>query len=176
MKAVVTRVKSAAVTIEGKINGSIGQGFLVLLGVGPDDNEEVSSRLADKICNCRVFSDENGKMNLSIGQVNGEFLVVSQFTLYADLKSRRPGFNKAFNCQVVKIDGHDFDAIENAMTAFHANMGSGKPFVILMNTIKGKGVSFMENQVGWHGKAPNQDEYNQGMADLANARKAIEEA
>lgn len=95
MKAVVTRVKSAAVTIEEKINGSIGQGFLVLLGVGPDDNEEAASRLADKICNCRVFSDENGKMNLSIGQVNGEFLVVSQFTLYADLKSRRPGFNKA---------------------------------------------------------------------------------
>ena len=83
---------------------------------------------------------------------------------------------EAFNCQVVKIDGHDFDAIENAMTASHANMGSGKPFVILMNTIKGKGVSFMENQVGWHGKAPNQDEYNQGMADWANARKAIEEA
>lgn len=95
MRAVVTRVKSASVEIEGKVNGSIEQGFLVLLGVGPEDTEESSAKLAEKICNCRVFSDENGKMNLSIDQIHGAFLVVSQFTLYADVKKRRPGFAKA---------------------------------------------------------------------------------
>ena len=95
MKAVVTRVKSASVTIDGQVNGSIGQGFLVLLGVGPEDTPEICARLAEKIANVRVFSDEADKMNLSIGQVGGAFLVVSQFTLYADLKSRRPGFSHA---------------------------------------------------------------------------------
>ena len=93
MKAVVTRVKSASVTIDGQVNGSIGQGFLVLLGVGPEDTPEICARLAEKIANVRVFSDEADKMNLSIGQVGGSFLVVSQFTLYADLRKRRPGFH-----------------------------------------------------------------------------------
>lgn len=83
---------------------------------------------------------------------------------------------EAFGCQVVKICGHCFDDIEKAFEAFHANMGSGKPFAILMSTSKGKGISFMENQVGWHGKAPNAEEYEKGMAELAEARKAIEEA
>lgn len=95
MRAVVTRVKSASVTIEGKVNGEIGQGFLVLLGVGPDDTEELAKKMADKICALRVFEDSDGKMNLSLDQVGGSLLVVSQFTLYADLKSRRPGFSKA---------------------------------------------------------------------------------
>ena len=95
MKAVVTRVKRASVTIDGQVNGSIGQGFLVLLGVGPEDTPEICARLAEKIANVRVFSDEADKMNLSIGQVGGAFLVVSQFTLYADLRKRRPGFSHA---------------------------------------------------------------------------------
>lgn len=95
MRAVVTRVKSASVEIDGKVNGAIEQGFLVLLGVAPDDNEDIVAYLAEKICNCRVFEDENGKMNLNLQQVNGAFLVVSQFTLFADLKSRRPGFSHA---------------------------------------------------------------------------------
>ena len=95
MKAVVTRVKSASVTIDGKVNGQIGQGFLVLLGVGPQDTEAQALRLADKVCGCRVFEDENGKMNLNLAAVGGSLLVVSQFTLYADLKSRRPGFSHA---------------------------------------------------------------------------------
>ena len=95
MKAVVTRVKSASVTIDGQVNGSIGQGFLVLLGVGPEDTPEICARLAEKIANVRVFSDEADKMNLSIGQVGGSFLVVSQFTLYADHRKRRPGFSHA---------------------------------------------------------------------------------
>ncbi len=95
MKAVVTRVKSASVTIEGKVEGAIGQGYLVLLGVGPEDTEAEADYLAEKIVHLRVFEDEQGKMNLNIGQVGGEILVISQFTLYADLSSRRPGFSHA---------------------------------------------------------------------------------
>lgn len=95
MRAVVTRVSSASVTIDGRVNGEIGKGFLVLLGVGPEDTEQDALRLADKICRCRIFKDENDKMNLDLAAVGGELLVVSQFTLYADLKSRRPGFSHA---------------------------------------------------------------------------------
>ena len=95
MRAVVTRVDRASVTIEGRVNGQIGRGFLVLLGVGPNDTEDTARRLADKICNLRVFEDENDKMNLSLEQVGGSLLVVSQFTLYADTSSRRPGFSGA---------------------------------------------------------------------------------
>lgn len=95
MKAVVTRVKRASVSIDGEVRGAIEQGFLVLLGVGPEDDEEITKKLADKVAHVRVFSDEAGKMNLSLEQVGGKFLVVSQFTLYADLKKRRPGFSHA---------------------------------------------------------------------------------
>ena len=95
MKAVVTRVRSASVTINGTLNGNIEKGFLVLLGVGPEDSEQDAVLLADKVCGCRVFEDENGKMNRNLAAVGGELLVVSQFTLYADLKSRRPGFTGA---------------------------------------------------------------------------------
>lgn len=95
MRAVVTRVSSASVTIDGAVRGAIDQGYLVLLGVGPQDNEAVCDKLAEKICNLRVFEDENGKMNLNLEQVGGSLLVISQFTLYADTKSRRPGFTGA---------------------------------------------------------------------------------
>lgn len=95
MRAVVTRVRHASVTIDGKVNGKIGQGFLILLGVGPDDTEADAAKLADKICGCRVFEDENQKMNLNLAAVGGELLVISQFTLYADLRKRRPGFSHA---------------------------------------------------------------------------------
>ena len=95
MRAVVTRVAHASVTIGGSIAGQIGRGYLVLLGVGPEDTEDTAVKLADKICNLRVFEDENGKMNLSLEQVGGALLVVSQFTLYADTSSRRPGFTGA---------------------------------------------------------------------------------
>ena len=96
MRAVVTRVAGASVTIAGNVNGRIGRGFLVLLGVGPNDTEETADRLAEKICNLRVFEDENGKMNLNLEQTGGALLVVSQFTLYADCrKGRRPSFTDA---------------------------------------------------------------------------------
>lgn len=95
MRAVVTRVKNASVEIGGKVNGQIGQGFLVLLGVGPADTAAQAERLADKVCGLRVFEDENGKMNLNLEAVGGSLLVISQFTLYADTRSRRPGFTGA---------------------------------------------------------------------------------
>jgi len=95
MRAVVTRVSSASVTIDGRVNGAIDKGYLILLGVGPEDTEAVCDKLAEKICNLRVFEDENGKMNLDLAQVGGSILVVSQFTLYADVSKRRPGFSHA---------------------------------------------------------------------------------
>ena len=95
MRAVVTRVTSASVSIAGETVGAIEKGYLVLLGVGPQDTEAVADKLAEKICNLRVFEDENGKMNLNLEQAGGALLVVSQFTLYADTSSRRPGFSGA---------------------------------------------------------------------------------
>lgn len=95
MRAVVQRVSNARVDIDGATAGSIGRGLLILLGVGHDDSEEQAERLWSKIARLRIFEDDDGKTNLSLADVGGEVLVVSQFTLYADLKSRRPGFTKA---------------------------------------------------------------------------------
>ena len=93
MRAVITRVKSASVTIDGKVNGSIGQGFLILLGVGENDTSEICAKLAEKICSLRIFEDEAGKMNRSLTDVGGALLVVSQFTLYGNCRhGRRPDF------------------------------------------------------------------------------------
>ena len=101
MRAVVTRVKNASVIINEQVNGQIGTGFLVLLGVGPNDTEATADKLADKICNLRVFEDENEKMNLNLGQVGGSLLVVSQFTLYGNCrKGRRPDFLAAARPEV----------------------------------------------------------------------------
>ena len=95
MRAVLTRVTSASVVIDGETVGKIGNGFLVLLGVSVNDTEAEADKMADKVCGLRVFEDENGKMNLNLATVGGELLVVSQFTLFADCKSRRPGFTGA---------------------------------------------------------------------------------
>ena len=93
MRAVLTRVKSASVTIDGEVTGKIGQGFLILLGVGPEDTEAHCKYLAEKALGLRVFEDENEKMNLSLTDVGGQVLVVSQFTLYGNCrKGRRPSF------------------------------------------------------------------------------------
>ena len=96
MRAVLTRVKSASVTIDGEVVGSIGKGFLILLGVGPEDTVKQCRYLAEKALGLRVFEDENGKMNLGLEQVDGQVLVVSQFTLYGNCrKGRRPSFVEA---------------------------------------------------------------------------------
>lgn len=93
MKAVIQRVTRASVTVDGKITGEIEKGFLVLLGVMDGDTEEEMRLLAKKVFEIRIFEDENGKMNLSLDKVDGEVLVVSQFTLCADLShGRRPSF------------------------------------------------------------------------------------
>ena len=98
MRAVLTRVKSASVAIDGEIVGKIGQGFLILLGVGPEDTEKQCRYLAEKALGLRVFEDENEKMNLGLSDVGGEVLVVSQFTLYGNCrKGRRPSFADAAN-------------------------------------------------------------------------------
>ena len=96
MRIVLQRVTSASVTVDGRVTGRIGTGYLVLLGVGQGDTEDDCRRLADKLINLRIFSDENGKINLSLSDVGGELLIGSQFTLYADCrKGNRPNFIQA---------------------------------------------------------------------------------
>ena len=96
MKAVLTRVASASVTIDGVVRGEIGKGFLILLGVGPDDTPETCRKLAEKALGLRIFRDAQEKMNLSLNDVGGGVLVISQFTLYGDCKKgRRPSFVNA---------------------------------------------------------------------------------
>ncbi len=96
MKFVIQRVKNASVEVEGKIVGKINQGFLVLIGITHDDTKETADALIKKLINLRVFTDENYKMNLSIKDVKGELLLISQFTLYADCKKgNRPSFTNS---------------------------------------------------------------------------------
>ena len=95
MRAVLTRVTSASVTVDGKTVGQIGKGFLVLLGVHVNDTEADADRIADRICGLRIFEDDAGKMNVSPADAGAEILIISQFTLYADTRSRRPGFTAA---------------------------------------------------------------------------------
>ena len=96
MKAVIQRVSSASVTVDGEIVGQIQKGYLVLLGVTHDDTRAEADRIVKKMVNLRIFSDENGKINLSLKDVDGSLLIVSQFTLYADTRhGNRPGFTFA---------------------------------------------------------------------------------
>lgn len=96
MKIVLQRVTHASVTVDGNVTGKINNGYLLLFGVGKNDTKEDCNRFADKIVNLRIFSDENGKINLSLKDVNGSILVVPQFTLYADCrKGNRPNFIQA---------------------------------------------------------------------------------
>ena len=126
MKAVVTRVSSASVTIDGVVEGAIDKGYLVLLGVGPNDTVAVCDKLAEKICNLRVFEDENGKMNRNLEQVGGSLLVVSQFTLYADTSSRRPGFSGAAKPDLAIPLYEDFmvHCRERGFTVEHGEFGA----------------------------------------------------
>jgi len=109
--------------MDGETVGKIGRGFLVLLGVGPEDNAQDAARMADKVCGLRVFEDENGKMNLNLAAVGGEVLVVSQFTLYANLKSRRPGFSGAAGPELARPLYEQFIA-ECRSRGFHTEHGS----------------------------------------------------
>ena len=96
MKALLQRVSEASVSVGGEIISSINRGYVVLLGVGEGDTEERAEKMAEKIKKLRIFPDENGKINLSIGDIDGEVLIISQFTLYADCqKGNRPSFTGA---------------------------------------------------------------------------------
>ena len=96
MKVVIQRVEHASVTIDGQVHGQIGKGYLVLLGVGHDDDEATADRIVKKMIGLRIFADENGKTNHSLKDVGGSLLIVSQFTLYADCRhGNRPGFTDA---------------------------------------------------------------------------------
>lgn len=102
MRAVVTRVSQASVSIEGKSVADIGQGLLVLLGIAPHDSCKEAAWLAAKICHLRMFSDADGRMNMDLAAAKGALLVVSQFTLYADLHGRRPGFSPAASSETAQ--------------------------------------------------------------------------
>ncbi len=102
MRAVITRVLSASVNIDGKTVSEIGKGLLVLLGIHVDDTEEKAVKMADKICGMRIFEDDNGKMNISPEDAGAQLLIVSQFTLYAHCGSRRPGFTQAARPELSK--------------------------------------------------------------------------
>ena len=93
MKFVIQRVSEASVKVDGKVIGQIGKGFMVLIGVGQDDTKEIADKMVKKLVGLRIFEDENGKTNLSLADVNGEMLLISQFTLYANCKKGyRPSF------------------------------------------------------------------------------------
>ena len=96
MKLVIQRVKHASVTIDGEVVGKIGQGFMVLAGIAQTDTEEIADKMINKMCKLRIFEDENGKTNLSLSDVGGEVMLISQFTLYANTRrGNRPSFIEA---------------------------------------------------------------------------------
>lgn len=166
--------------------GSLGQGISAAVGMAKGakflkKNIRVYTLLGDGECaegqvwEAAMFAAHYKLDNLCIAvDVNG--LQIDGKT--SDVMNIEPLDKKfeAFGCNVIKIDGHNFDELEKAFEFFHENLNSGKPTVILLKTIKGKGVSFMENEASWHGKAPNDEEFARGMADLADIRKKIEEA
>lgn len=122
MRAVLTRVKSASVTIGGALKGSIGKGFLVLLGVHQEDTEAEAIKIADKICGLRIFEDEAGKMNQNPTEAGAALLIVSQFTLYADCKSRRPGFSKAARPETA-VPLYEMVCAQCRQRGFHVDTG-----------------------------------------------------
>ena len=127
MRAVIQRVQSASVTVENEVIGKIGKGLLILLGVGDGDGESDMKYVADKSMGLRIFSDENDKMNLSVKDINGEILVVSQFTLYGDCrKGRRPNFTPAMEPVGANAMYEKFLAYlkDNGMKVSHGSFGA----------------------------------------------------
>jgi len=123
MRAVVQRVSRAKVTVEGQVTGEIGAGLMVLLGVGKEDNSAVTAAMAEKLANLRIFEDAQGKMNLSLLDVKGSVLVVSQFTLYGDARGqRRPSFVSAAPPELAKKLYEEFC---EALKKLGINVGTG---------------------------------------------------
>ena len=124
MKLVLQRVTEGSVTIAGSVKGSISQGFVALVGFGPDDSEAVLAPMADKMLNLRVFEDDNGKMNLSLLDVGGSVLSISQFTLYADCRhGRRPSFSGAAKPDIA---AHLYDEFNRIIAAKGVNVETGE--------------------------------------------------
>ena len=125
MRALSQRVRHASVTVEGEVTGSCGKGLLVLLGVGHGDDEAVADKLWDKILGLRIFEDEAGKTNLSLASVDGEALIVSQFTLYANCRrGRRPSFTDAAAPDVAStLYEHLCERAEQSLGAGHVGRG-----------------------------------------------------
>jgi D-aminoacyl-tRNA deacylase len=124
MRALIQRVDRAKVTVDGEVIGQIGKGLLVLLGITHDDSEDIANKLAAKISKLRIFNDDAGKMNLSVKDVGGEVLVVSQFTLYADAKGgNRPSYITA--AQPEKAT-HLYEVFSNALRSLGFTVANGK--------------------------------------------------
>ena len=144
MRAVVTRVKSASVSIGGALHSQIGPGLLVLLGVHQEDTEEQARKITDRICGLRIFEDAAGKMNVNPADAGAQILIISQFTLFADCKSRRPGFSKAarpelavplYELVVAECRGRGFQ-VETGVFATEMQVASVNdgPVTILLDT------------------------------------------
>jgi len=149
MKALVQRVDHASVTVEGEVIGQIGLGLLVLVGVGQADTEADASALANKVVGLRVFPDEQGRFNLPLSEVGGAMLVVSQFTLYADVRrGRRPGFSEAAHPEQAEqlvdrfAEAVQAQGIEVATGRFGAMMEvdlrNNGPFTLMVETQNGR--------------------------------------
>ena len=147
MRAVVQRVKKSSVTVDEKITGEIGKGLMVLIGVEDGDTEKDADYIADKICGLRIFEDELGKMNLSVEDIGGEVLAVSQFTLLADArKGRRPSFTKAaapdkanalYRKVIEKISAKDINVEEGIFQAeMMVEIHNDGPVTILLDSNK----------------------------------------
>jgi len=145
MKFVIQRVSEACVTVDNKIIGQIGKGLLILVGVSENDNYDIADKMIYKLLNLRIFEDENGKTNLNINSVNGDLLIISQFTLYADCKKgNRPSFVKAGNPNLANdiyqyIITKAAESISNVQAGeFGANMKvsllNDGPFTILLDS------------------------------------------
>lgn len=150
MKAVIQRVNHAKVTVDGNVTGEIGKGLLIFLGAGKEDSEKECDKLADKISKLRIFSDENGKTNLSVNDVGGDILVVSQFTLYADCHhGNRPSFinageptraNRLYEYFSDKCREKISGKVENGIFGadMKVSLENDGPFTILLECVNGE--------------------------------------
>lgn len=146
MRAVLQRVARASVTVEGEVLGKIGKGFMILLGVEDADTEEITDKMADKICKLRIFEDENGKTNCSLKDVDGELLLVSQFTLYASCrKGNRPSFTQAGDPKkaeelyeyIIKECNKEIDVVQTGIFGAHMEVAliNDGPFTVVLEDL-----------------------------------------
>ena len=146
MRAVLQRVARASVTVDGEVLGKIGKGFMILLGVEDADTEEITDKMADKICKLRIFEDENGKTNCSLKDVDGELLLVSQFTLYASCrKGNRPSFTQAGDPKkaeelyeyIIKECNKEIDVVQTGIFGAHMEVAliNDGPFTVVLEDL-----------------------------------------